>query len=182
MEIIELFKESIEWVRANYTGFGFVVERDFVWTVQKHLSNAIIEKGLPFTVFNDYPIEKGTNRSKSVDLAVISKGITHTDILGGNAYAEFVAEFKFEPSKKRPDICTHKLPVVIWKEAIEDIHRIKRFTEKGTAKAGIAIFVDEYGRFKKDCYSTDHYSEWIDWGSYNTDILNVSLLWTTFKH
>jgi len=178
---LDLFKESMEWVRASYTDFGFIIERDFVWTIQKYLSMKIQENALPYAVFNDYPIEKGTHRSKSVDLAVIRKGITHTDILSGKSCAELVVEFKFEPSMKRVDICTHKLPVVFWDTVNEDIDRIKRFTENGIAKAGVAVFIDEYGRYKKDSYPINHYSKWLDWGSYNTDKFSISVLWTSFR-
>lgn len=61
---------------------------------------AINDNGLPFEVFNDYPIEKGTNRSKPVDLAVVSKGVSHTDILNGNSYAEFVANLSLSHQPK----------------------------------------------------------------------------------
>lgn len=178
-DITILFKESMEWVNSNYTQFGFVMERDFVWTIQKHLSKAVKDNGLPFVVFNDYPIEKGTNRSKSVDLAVVSKGVNHIDILNGNACAEFISEFKFEPSAKRTDIFRHKLPVVFWSAVIEDINRIKRFTQNNVTKTGVAVFVDEFGRYKKSSSPIDYYSKW---GSYKTNIFNISVLWTSFMN
>ena len=113
MEILNLFKECLEVIRHNYCGYNFFCERDFVWTVQKLLKNRIEEDKLPYNIFNDFPIETGERRSKSIDIAIVKIGIDDRDISYRKAQAELVIEFKFEPSKMRKDeICVHKLPVI----------------------------------------------------------------------
>ena len=56
MEAAVVFESAIEWLRDNYSSFGFVAERDIVWTLQKHLKEALRENGPSHEVFNDYPI------------------------------------------------------------------------------------------------------------------------------
>lgn len=46
-------------------------------------------------------MEGGERRSKNVDLAVISINVNDSDVLKGDAKAELVVEFKYEPSKMR---------------------------------------------------------------------------------
>lgn len=76
------------------------------------------------------PIEYGKKRSICVDLAVISNDLEDKDVLQRKGQAEFVAEFKFEPSEMRKkEICIHKLPVVGWSEVLEDAERVKRFVD-----------------------------------------------------
>ena len=177
LQVERLFWDTIESIRADYAMYNFYVERDFVWTVQKQLKRRIQNSGLPFTVYNDYPMERGPRRSKSVDLAVIPLASDSFDIRDGRESAEFVAEFKFEPSRERPnDICLHKLPVTAWKDIQNDVERVHRFVKDGKAKAAAALFVDEYGRHRAK--NPDSLSEWMDWGSYDTDSLNVSALYT----
>jgi len=173
------FTKVIEEIKTKYLSYGFVIERDFVWTVQKHLQKMINEQHLPCTIFNDYPIESGTHRSVSVDLAVVNNEIHYMDILQGKSKAEFVAEFKFEPSELRPDICSHKLPVVFWNHVNNDIIRIKRFVDDRKTKSAVAIFIDENGRYRNKVIG--NLSKWIDWGSYDTDRINVSVLWTSLR-
>lgn len=177
--ILKFFNTAMSNIQSNYSSYGFVVERDLVWTIQKQLSKLITENGMPYMVYNDYPIEKGERRSKSVDLAVIQNRVKHTDILNRKNSVELAIEFKFEPSKKRNDICRHKLPVVYWNSIIEDIKRVNRFTESNTVNIGIAVFVDEYGRYRNEKnYPITAQSKWIDWGNLGTDVYNVSLLYT----
>ena len=54
--IKELFEDTLDWLRETYWTHDFYVERDLVWTIQKKLSRMIVERKLPFRVFNDYPI------------------------------------------------------------------------------------------------------------------------------
>ena len=95
MEASELFENAIAWLKDNYGQFQFFVERDLVWTVQTYLFSQIKEYGLPYRVFNDYPILPGNRRSLCADLAILN-----TDSL-----VEVAAEFKYEPSHTRGDIC-----------------------------------------------------------------------------
>ena len=91
MEAAVVFESSIEWLRDNHSRLGFVAERDIVWTVQKHLKEALRENGLSHEVFNDYPMLPGKRCALSADLAVRdSSGVI-----------EVAAEFKFERSHRR---------------------------------------------------------------------------------
>jgi len=85
-----LLEESFDWLKQNYSRFRFFVERDLVWTVQMHLLDSIQERGLPYKVFNDYPMLSGKHRARSSDLA----------ILNSLDEVEVAAEFKYEPSHK----------------------------------------------------------------------------------
>lgn len=178
-----LFFEVISEIKRNYPDFGFYMERDLVWTIQKMLLHRITKNNLPYNVYNDYPIEKGERRSKSVDLAVVGRGIDYHDILDQKVSAELVVEFKFEPSRMRKDICTHRLPVVFWSEVVEDINRVKRFFSHNKAKSAIAVFIDEYGRNRNK--SSDIFevpNMWEEWGSYNTSMYNISVLITAMRN
>ncbi|MBW7572439.1 hypothetical protein [Caproiciproducens faecalis] len=181
MNFLDVHKNCLEAIRQNYCNFHFYCERDFVWTVQKYIQNYIGDNRLPYKVFNDFPIESGEKRSKSVDIAVIANNFNDKDILIGKAQAEFVIEFKFEPSKMRKDdICVHKLPVVEWSGVLIDIDRIHRFVENRKAKCGVAILIDEFGRHKTSQHILEN-STWIDWGKCNSEQLNVSVLYTEVK-
>jgi hypothetical protein len=72
-------------------------------------------------------------------------------------------EFKYEPSHERMDIPPEKFPVVFWgKEGVvKDIQRIRDFVEKGVAKKGFSIFIDEGGYFKhKEPHPDSKWKEW----------------------
>ena len=181
IDFLSIFKEVLESIRVDYLAFGFYVERDFVWCVQNRIWDRIRNDNLPYIVYHDYPIEEGRNRGISVDLAVVRSGVyqkgSFKDVMHGKASAEFVAEFKFEPSKMRNDICTHKLPVVEWKKANEDIERITRFIVDKKTKSAAAILVDEFGRYRSREIGSQ--SKWMDWGNYGNNQYNVSVLWTS---
>ncbi len=123
MEAAVVFESAIEWLRDNYSSFGFVAERDIVWTLQKHLKEALRENGLSHEVFNDYPMLPGKRRSLSADLVV-------SDASG---VVEVAAEFKFEPSHRRRDILPGKLPVVFWgaEGVAKDVVRAREYVERG---------------------------------------------------
>lgn len=99
-----LFLRSLNWLRINYSGFRFFVERDIVWTIQCHILQEIAETGLPLRVFNDYGILPGSRRSLSADLV----------LSGENSKIEVAVEFKYEPAHSRTDIPRVKFPVVGW--------------------------------------------------------------------
>lgn len=67
-----LLEEAMQWLQAHYTDFRFTVERDVVWTLQRHIALRIEKEQLPLAVFNDYPLIAGTRRSKSTDLALLA--------------------------------------------------------------------------------------------------------------
>ena len=168
----------MQWIKSDYAKHSFFVERDFVWTVQKKLTEILAREQSQFNLFNDYPIEPGSRRSICVDLAVASRGICYKDVQTGEAQLEFVAEFKFEPSKVRPDIMSHKLPVVEWSAVLEDINRIRRYVGNRSAKTGVSVFIDELGLNRSR--PVDSHSQWLDWGPCNLSNLNLSVLWTTY--
>lgn len=181
-DMLDIFKKSFEQVLSEYARHRFILERDLVWTVQKRLLDDLADANDDYAVFNDFPVEKGKlNRGISVDLAILQKGIAREEIWDGKEQLELAVEFKFEPSPKRGDICEFKLPAVFWSAVVKDIERVRRFTENNKAKAGVAIFVDEFGRYKDETkYPVDSHSEWRHLGSFNTDYLDVWMLWTSF--
>ena len=178
-DFILMLEEIIEKIRNNYQSYHFFVERDFVWTVQELFAENIEKNRLSYVIYNDYPIEKGERRSRSVDLAVVRKGISYTDIITGKEKAELVIEFKFEPSKRREDILTCKFPVTDWKGIRDDIKRIKQFVGDGKAKTAVAMLIDEGGRYGHR--EIENPSKWVDWGNCGTDNLNVSIMWTALR-
>jgi len=128
MEASELFEHAIAWLKDNYGQFQFFVERDIVWTLQQYLVSQIKEYGLPFRIFNDYPILPGNRRSLCADLAILN-----TDSL-----VEVAAEFKYEPSHTRGDIWPTKLKpsVVFWRDdgVGKDVKRVQDYVAMGKAK------------------------------------------------
>ena len=151
---IELFENSLGWLRDNYAHYRFSVERYVVWTIRTYIQQQITRQELPYQVFNDYPVLPGLHRSLSADLV----------ILGPDSVIELAAEFKYEPSHDRKDIQKQKLPVVFWgKEGVgEDIRRIHEFAEKGLVKAAYSIFIDEGGYFRNRVPHPQ--SAWMEWG------------------
>ncbi len=84
-----LFEAALAWVRDSYAQFGFVVERDLVWTLQKRLVSTASDSKVPYQIYNDYPLLPGHR----ADLVIM-------DSAGGIVLA---IEFKYEPSHKRPE-------------------------------------------------------------------------------
>lgn len=166
----ELFLSTMEWLKENYFSFRFFMERDVVWTVQKHIIELVEQKGIPYQVFNDYPILPGKGRrSRSVDLAIVNQG----------QIIEVAAEFKYEPSHRRQDICRHKLPVVFWTEKSgvgKDVERVRDFIAAGKAKIAYSVFIDEGGHYRKR--TPYQGSRWVDWESNETEIYKISVLWS----
>lgn len=152
-EAAGLFEEALDWLRLNYPRFRFFVERDIVWTVQIRLAELIQARALPYRVYNDYPILPGSGRSLCTDLALLNQ----------QGEVEVAAEFKYEPSHDRTDIGPTKFPVVFWNEdgVLGDVQRVKRFAQKGAARAAYAIFIDEGGAFRGRVAHPG--SEWVDW-------------------
>lgn len=178
MNFKELFYEVLEEIRDHYPTYRFIVERDLVWTIQKKLQEKISTAGLDYIVFSDYPIKKGSKRSLAIDIAIVRKDVSIIDVLEGITPIELGVEFKFEPSKKREEILSHKGDVVDWNKVLKDINRIEEFISENKAKACISIFIDEYGRYFKEHYSYPSVATWIDWGTYSTEELNVKVLLT----
>lgn len=176
MDWIEVFNTCLEEIKNKYHTYHFYCERDFVWTVQKLIEEYISQNNLPYKILNDYPIEGGERRSKSVDLAVVNINSNDFDVMKGIEKAELVIEFKYEPSKMRKnEICVHKLPVVDWKDVLEDIDRVHRFVRDKKSKSSIAILIDEFGRHTTPNHILSG-SDWIYWGNGNTNDLNISIL------
>lgn len=150
---VDIFEESLDWLRTNYSAYKFFVERDVVWTLQNHLRNEIERNGVGLKVFNDYGILPGDRRKFSADLALI----------GIDNKIEVAAEFKYEPSHTRHDIPREKLPVVGWGDegVAKDIKRIEEFVGSGLVKKAYAILIDE-GRYFRPRVAHPN-SQWVDW-------------------
>ena len=166
MQTVEIFKSALRWLQDNYTDYRFYTERDLVWTIQGHIAEEIRQAGLPYRVFNDHTVFKGTR----ADLAILDEG----------GFIELAAEFKYEPSHARRadrggDIWPSKLDpsVVFWSgdgSVEKDVQRIREYVERGLAKEAFSVFVDEGGHFR---HRNPHPgSQWVDWDQ------GVCVLWS----
>lgn len=155
MTAVELFEQTLSWLRDNYTNFTFFAERDVVWTIQTHILKLIEEQHLPYKIFNDHPMISGKHRSLSTDLAIVDP----------RGCVQVAAEFKYEPSHSRGDIPQAKFPVVFWGDdgIGKDLARIRAFVTVGKARFAYSVLIDEGGYFRKR--DPHPGSEWIDWGN-----------------
>ena len=71
MHPMELFRDALSWLEQNYQRFHFFVERDVVWTLQKHLLNSIEQEDLPYRVFHGHSVLPSKRESLSADLAIL---------------------------------------------------------------------------------------------------------------
>jgi len=147
MDPVTLFKESLEWLKNNYSKYQFFIERDIVWTMQMHLREKVADLKLPYRIVTDWPMIKGERRYLCADLVILE-----------NDQPVVAVEFKYEPNHDRKqDFSENKLkdPIVFWsgKHSVEeDIKRIRHFTtlKEFTDKlVGVSIFIDEGGKFYK---------------------------------
>jgi hypothetical protein len=164
-----LFEEAMAWLQGHYGEFEFWVERDLVWTVQTRLRELISQRGLPWTVLNDYPPLAGSRRARSADLVIRSAG---KEVL-------VAAEFKYEPSHHRAEFraLPGKLPVVFWgmEGVAKDGARIREFVEAGVAREAFAVFVDEGRHFRhRPAYPG---AEWRDWEVVQPGTPSPAILW-----
>ena len=97
-----LFGECLAWLDSTYWDHRFFTERDLVWTLQRLLLDRIERDGLPYRLFNDYPIAPGNRRGLCCDLVFLDE----------DGHPELVVEFKFEPDHTRTDIWPTRIPVV----------------------------------------------------------------------
>lgn len=164
-----LFEDSIAWLQQHYGDLEFWVERDIVWTLQTHLRQMVVNHGLSWTVFNDYPMLPGSRRSLSVDLA----------IRDADGEVLVAAEFKYEPSHDRVEFraLPGKLPVVFWgiEGVAKDVVRIREFVEAGKARTAYAVFIDE-GRYFRNRPAHPG-AEWRDWEPAGPGGRSPSVLW-----
>jgi hypothetical protein len=154
----DILKEKIEGIMEKYHSYGFMIERDFVWTVQKKLKEYIKHDAKlcgKYKVFNDFGIKKSLNkkakRPQSADIVVVSVE-EDTDIKKREYITvELAVEFKFEPLRTREDIFQKKLKqsVCDFKRIEEDTTRVEEYVKKKLAKEAVAVFIDEGSRFQK---------------------------------
>lgn len=130
-----LFQEALMWLGDTYRKRAFYVERDIVYTVQTKLNELLIETGMPWMLYNDYPMIPGPRRSLSADLAIL-------DPAGAVAVA---IEFKYEPCHRRHDVLQNKLPVISWAEVVKDTVRVQEFVNTQKATIAYAVCIDEGG-------------------------------------
>jgi hypothetical protein len=168
-----LFEESVAWLQQHYGEFEFWVERDLVWTVQGRLRELISERGLPWTVFNDYPLLPGSRRARSADLVI-------RDAASGVLIA---AEFKYEPSHHRAEFraLPGKLPVVFWgmDGVAKDLAQIHEFVDVGAAFAAFVVFIDEGRHFRHRPAHAG--AEWRDWETAQPGLPSPSILWAQWS-
>lgn len=165
-EAAQMFEDAIRSFRDAYDDQPFFVERDIVYSVQLHLWKLVRERGLDWSVFNDYPMLPGLRRSRSADLAIRSD----------TGHVLLAAEFKYEPAHRRMDLLSHKFPVVGWNDPLKDISRIREFVTAGKTPVAYAVLVDE-GRYFR-ARNAHVGSEWIDWNARTPEGHVVSILWS----
>jgi hypothetical protein len=162
MNSVELFENSLGWLKKNYSRFRFYLERDIVYMLQTYLNDVIDKNSLPFKVYNDYPILPGIKRHLCADL-VIKTNNKKSEII------DIAAEFKYEPDHKRKnkDILESKLrpTVVFWdgkSSVLEDIERARKYVRMNKANHAYSIFIDEGRCFcgKKDSFPDSAWEEW----------------------
>ena len=155
------------WLQDHYSEFEFWVERDLVWTVQSHLGQVIKERGLPYSVINDYPMLPGIGRARSADLV----------IRDADKAVLVAVECQYEPAHGRADLLPAKLPVVFWGNhgVAKDIERIRKFVEQGAARVAFAVFIDEGGYFRHRPAHPG--AEWRGWPTGHPGGYEVSVLW-----
>ncbi len=169
-EASQIFEEAIRSLRDTYDDIPHFVERDIIYTVQLCLWKMVRQRGLDWSIFNDYPMLPGARRSLSADLAIRS----------GAGHLLLAAEFKYEPAHHRSDLLSHKFPVIGWGDALKDISRIREFVAAGKVPVAYAVLVDE-GRFFR-ARAPHAGSEWIDWTARTPDGHVVSILWARWPH
>src|SRR4051794_31693326 len=130
-----LVSEALDELGQTYGEQVFYVERDIVWTVQRRLTASISVSGLPWRVYNDYPMIPGTRRALSADLAISDSS--------GHVLAAI--EFKYEPCHRRIDVLKSKLPVTAWSEIVKDTDRVRDFVGRGITPVAYATVIDEGG-------------------------------------
>jgi len=128
-----VFLDALHWLGAHYGERAFYVERDIVYTVQSKLNDLVVERGLPLTVYNDFPMLAGQRRHLSADLCLVER----------NGLVAVAAEFKYEPCHQRLDVLKTKLPVTVWAEILKDTARVRDFVEATKTPVGYAICIDE---------------------------------------
>jgi len=164
-----LFDEAVTWLRDGYGQFEFWTERDLVWTVQTRLRKVIGQRGLPYEVFNDFPLLPGSRRGRSADLVIRN---TVRNVL-------VAAEFKYEPSHRRAEFgaMLGKLPVVSWGAdgVANDLVRIREFVDTGTARKAFALLIDEGGYFRHRPAQPG--TAWQDWEPSQPGAPSPSVLW-----
>ena len=169
--MLDVFHETLGWLKEKYLDFTFFAERDAVWSFQNKVQQIITENNLPLKVFNDYPILKGNRRGLTADIVILNE----------NGQVELAIEFKYEPDHKRGkepncNIWPTKLvpSVVFWGKdgVLKDVERCKKFIDEGAAKVAVSIFIDEAGHFKNR--NPHPGTKWIDW-DYN-DKRKISVL------
>jgi hypothetical protein len=156
----------MKWLRERYSDQRFYTERDLVWTVQRRLAGEIAQQGLPYRVFNDYPMLPGPQRSLSADIVLASMPVAKPKLSpsgkwGSSGAVALAVEFKYEPSHARDDIWPTKFPVVSWSSVTQDVARLYQFIEQGRALVAYAIFVDEGGYFRHRAPALP--GSWQDW-------------------
>jgi hypothetical protein len=160
-DAVQLVADVLAWLRNSYGEHRFFQERDIVWTVQRQIAQWIVERHLPFRVFNDHPVVPGRRRSLTADIAIVDR----------DSLIEVTMEFKYEPSHVRKDIdiwpSKFTPTVVFWgKEGVAgDVSRIQTFAAERRARFACSVFIDEGGYFHRRYPEPHPLTKWLEWGN-----------------
>ena len=175
----EIFFMALEEIKQEYPKYEFMVSRDVTWILQKKMKRLIEEKGLPFELYQDYPLEKGCYEHKENELVLVTQGTNYKELFSGRAQAELVIRILLEPSKLRQDVCSHHLPRVLVTQLPEKIRKVQSLVHSGKTKEGISLLIDEYSRHRHQVIQ-DKDVVWESWGDYDDSGFNISVLVATF--
>lgn len=151
MEAAELFENAMAWLRRKYDDVDLEYEDDVVEEVEARINREIKNSRLPYRVELEYSVLPNTR----ADLVILSPG----------GEVEVVVEFKYEPDSGRYN---DEEPAwearEFWDRVLEDIRRISRYVEEGSAVTAYAVFIDGGGTFHDWPHIAPRGSKWVDWG------------------
>ncbi len=150
---LDAFDIAVNRLSERYEMTIFYTERDLVFWVQTEMVSVLATRQPTFRVFNDY---KMADRLRA-DLAVVDIA-TDTVLLA--------VEFKYEPDRARDDIPAGKFPVTAWSAIKKDTERVRAFVTSGQAGQGVAVLIDEDGRY--DYSASQSFDVRIDLGAAGT--------------
>ncbi len=171
----DIFFMAVSEIKLHYPEYGFMVNRDLAWILQKKMNRLIEENGVALELYHDYPLEKGCRERKDDELVIVLQGTNYRDILGSKSQAELVIRVLFEPSKKRSDICNHHLPRILITQLTDHIEKTQSIVQSGRSKEAICLLIDEYSRHRHQIIQNQNII-WTTWGNYDDSRLNVSTL------
>ena len=116
---------------------------------------AIAKRRLDLQVSSDHLLERGPERARRADLALVDP----------KGRVDVALELRWEPDHRRPDLPTAKLPQVSWKAIVGDAQRVRRWVKDGRCAVGMSVFLDEAGYYRiREAPRGTTWQDWLDTG------------------